>query len=63
MWNLQVHPNRSQCDMTPENRNNPLLDNVTLKRVSASTDKHVGTRAFDLNLAHVSAATDKHANP
>jgi hypothetical protein len=30
--------------MTPESRNNPLLDNGSLKHVSAATDKLVETR-------------------
>jgi hypothetical protein len=28
------------CDMTPESRNSPLLNNGSLKRVSAATDTH-----------------------
>jgi hypothetical protein len=34
------------CDMTPESRNNPLLDNGSLKHISAATDKLVDTRAL-----------------
>jgi hypothetical protein len=35
---------KAYCDMTPESRNTPMLDNGSLKRVSAATDTLVESK-------------------
>jgi hypothetical protein len=37
---ISMHYLHQYCDMTPESRNSQLLDNSSLKRVSAATDEH-----------------------
>jgi hypothetical protein len=39
-FSLTFHPECKYCDMTPENRNSPLLDNGSLKHVSVKANRH-----------------------